>query len=521
MIRVLDDGTVMTFLTKDFLPVPEGAAELVKILEPNGTILWGVPDRTELTKKERGPQEEDEGDAGEGETPRQTLHEVPSRKKPYKFPELGADMGYNDSYLSKAEERLVASQVLYMEIPQGPFACGNCMMWISGRKRCMIHGEDVEVRGDMICGLYVNGHPEEKGEAETFVTPEVSGLGAGMTNCGNCRWGGGSARCLHPALSGWKIDAQNGCCNAWHGQGESEISKAAAVLAGHTVAVDFDGTRGLYARRRSIEKIGWTDEAREAALLARQRNARMLAQIENAPRAPSSWMRGHGRGWYAKQFPRPNVPPKPVAPTSKDFPEKPQRGDYSSKDKFEAAMDKHNDKVQDIENKYEDLLDDWYDKYGEHGGRGGDYANREHEAVSNYTKDDEGDPRLLNRVFDKVQPTPVPMKVFRGLGLSDDKIKKLVLALRHKAPVVLKTGRYGFASSSANYATAKEFAEDNAPHGAAGAVLEILVPKGSKVLPVQAVSGYPEEREIVLRRPRVRIVGVRVGKTTIFQGVLV
>lgn len=119
--------------------------------------------------------------------------------------------------------KLTKSEVLYMEIPKGPLACGNCMMWIKDVDRCMIHPKDTKVTGDMICGLYVNGKPSisDEAESEGYVTATMSGLGKGRTNCGNCRWGVDSY-CVHPMLKGWPVHMQNGCCNAWTEKTEAE-----------------------------------------------------------------------------------------------------------------------------------------------------------------------------------------------------------------------------------------------------------------------------------------------------------
>lgn len=109
---------------------------------------------------------------------------------------------------------LTQSEVLYMEIPKGPLACSKCVLWIKPAERCVIHPPDTKVTGRMICNLFVPGEPVTEGEGQGNVTPEVSGLGAGNTNCGNCRWGV-EACCTHPMLEGWPVDMQNGCCNAW------------------------------------------------------------------------------------------------------------------------------------------------------------------------------------------------------------------------------------------------------------------------------------------------------------------
>jgi hypothetical protein len=39
------DGTMVVYLTKDFVPVEKEKAELVKIIRPDGTVTFGVPVR--------------------------------------------------------------------------------------------------------------------------------------------------------------------------------------------------------------------------------------------------------------------------------------------------------------------------------------------------------------------------------------------------------------------------------------------------------------------------------------------
>ncbi len=115
------------------------------------------------------------------------------------------------------DKKLTPSEVLYMEIPKGPLSCGNCAMWVKDTNRCTAHKKDQEVTGDMICGLYVNGEPLDSGHAVWMgegLDPEVTGLGKGNTNCGNCVYGSGAPKCEHPCLSAFPIDNQNGCCNA-------------------------------------------------------------------------------------------------------------------------------------------------------------------------------------------------------------------------------------------------------------------------------------------------------------------
>lgn len=105
--------------------------------------------------------------------------------------------------------------VLYM-IGDGPKRCDGCAMWTK-EERCVLFKADKVVKADDICGLWVDGKPETFGtECKDLVDPDNVEFGKGKTNCGNCAYGSGD-NCGHPALDGFAIDNENGCCNAWDG----------------------------------------------------------------------------------------------------------------------------------------------------------------------------------------------------------------------------------------------------------------------------------------------------------------
>lgn len=112
--------------------------------------------------------------------------------------------------------KLKPYQVLYME-DGGPKRCDRCVMWVKDAKRCTIIGPNIEVRGDMVCCMYIYGPPATSDQVEprALVDAQEVGLGKGDTSCGNCRYGDGSPTCMHPALESFNIDNEGGCCNAW------------------------------------------------------------------------------------------------------------------------------------------------------------------------------------------------------------------------------------------------------------------------------------------------------------------
>lgn len=109
--------------------------------------------------------------------------------------------------------------------PKASFAqCATCRDWVSGDRRCVIHGPKINVPGSASCGLYVNGVPRMPGtKTHPDVTPEQSGLVNRAVRCENCKYMEGPALCglfdmLNKKLPSYfdldtKIEAQ-GCCNA-------------------------------------------------------------------------------------------------------------------------------------------------------------------------------------------------------------------------------------------------------------------------------------------------------------------
>ena len=99
-------------------------------------------------------------------------------------------------------------------------------MWMGEeRKRCSIHGPEIEVTGDATCGLYVNGKPmvEMAGKEHTQVTPDESGLEKREVRCENCDFFKKPSICsLYEQLnqmsdSHFDLDKEVyhlGCCNA-------------------------------------------------------------------------------------------------------------------------------------------------------------------------------------------------------------------------------------------------------------------------------------------------------------------
>jgi len=100
--------------------------------------------------------------------------------------------------------KITRDAFLYMT-PRGKpdnFAqCSDCMMWNGDKgenpNRCHIHGPNIQVSGDMTCGLYVKGTPH-KAKLMAAVTPVESGLEKRKVRCENCvssRHWGGKYRC--------------------------------------------------------------------------------------------------------------------------------------------------------------------------------------------------------------------------------------------------------------------------------------------------------------------------------------
>jgi hypothetical protein len=108
--------------------------------------------------------------------------------------------------------------------PKTRFAqCSTCRDWVTGDRRCVIHGSKITVPGGASCGLYVWGIANPKGtETRARVTPEESGLINREVRCENCKFFGddecGLYRILNDRLGEYfdldvKVDA-HGCCNA-------------------------------------------------------------------------------------------------------------------------------------------------------------------------------------------------------------------------------------------------------------------------------------------------------------------
>lgn len=88
--------------------------------------------------------------------------------------------------------KLDRSAFLYMD-PKGTLGrfaqCGSCRDWVSGDRRCVIHGPKVTVPASASCGLYVYGQPQLAGtRTRPIVTPEESGLVDREVRCENCKW---------------------------------------------------------------------------------------------------------------------------------------------------------------------------------------------------------------------------------------------------------------------------------------------------------------------------------------------
>lgn len=122
--------------------------------------------------------------------------------------------------------KITRDAFLYLDprAPRDRFAqCSTCRDWVTGDRRCVIHGPKVTVKGSMSCGLYVNGSPQPP-QTATYarVTPEESGLVDREVRCENCRFFGddecGLFRLLNDHMGDYfdldvKVHAQ-GCCNA-------------------------------------------------------------------------------------------------------------------------------------------------------------------------------------------------------------------------------------------------------------------------------------------------------------------
>lgn len=133
-----------------------------------------------------------------------------------------------DSDSGQVSNRVKRDAFLYLD-PKGKketFAqCSTCMMWLGKEKDlCSIHGKDVEVTGDMSCGLYVHGMPMPDMHVMKAVTPHESGLYKGKVRCGNCHYFDEVDECLLYTLLNQEMPEhfdldptvdEQGCCNAF------------------------------------------------------------------------------------------------------------------------------------------------------------------------------------------------------------------------------------------------------------------------------------------------------------------
>ena len=126
---------------------------------------------------------------------------------------------------SEDEQKGLSKDVfLYMENKSKvkEFAqCGNCKLYMTGKKRCSILGNDKEILATDSCGLYVNGTPSDNQEVTSTVTPEEVGLVHTKVRCENCHYFASDGDCLLFRLIGiknYKVKSDS-CCNAWSKKG--------------------------------------------------------------------------------------------------------------------------------------------------------------------------------------------------------------------------------------------------------------------------------------------------------------
>lgn len=101
--------------------------------------------------------------------------------------------------------------------------CGDCAFYVMGKAICLVHGQDLKIEINAVCGYHVNGIPMQNWPIDFHamaLSPELTGLVSdGRTHCGNCKWFYASeSKCMatveadrvkHP-----KVD-YNGCCARW------------------------------------------------------------------------------------------------------------------------------------------------------------------------------------------------------------------------------------------------------------------------------------------------------------------
>lgn len=101
--------------------------------------------------------------------------------------------------------------------------CATCRDWVTGDRRCVIHGRQVNVPGTASCGLYVEGPPRPAGTPTyAWVTPAESGLVNRQVRCENCKYFDKPVCALFRQLNSDRPDIfeldikvdEHGCCNA-------------------------------------------------------------------------------------------------------------------------------------------------------------------------------------------------------------------------------------------------------------------------------------------------------------------
>lgn len=124
--------------------------------------------------------------------------------------------------------KLDRSAFLYLEqiVPTTQFAqCATCSLFLPGKQRCAIFGEDDVVKANASCGLYIQGVPSDDQEIRGVVTPEQAGYVNGQVRCQNCLWYNaepstcGLFEDLNKAMpSVWDLEEKvlaKACCNGW------------------------------------------------------------------------------------------------------------------------------------------------------------------------------------------------------------------------------------------------------------------------------------------------------------------
>jgi len=107
--------------------------------------------------------------------------------------------------------------------------CLNCAIWVEKQKLCTIHGKDLKVSAQTICGYHFFGKPfqvwPEFADNIQYVKPKFSGLERvpGGTSCNLCKWYesksdiDGLCNAVNPSVTlqgPTKVEAM-GCCARW------------------------------------------------------------------------------------------------------------------------------------------------------------------------------------------------------------------------------------------------------------------------------------------------------------------